>query len=69
VMPEWRQDILGQGGESEAEERYREAIPLPLMLSALRKIPNVTAGIQPATIILRNDVRAHSVSRQRRKPR
>jgi len=69
VMPEWRQDILGQGGESEAEERYREAISLDLMLSALRKIPCVTAGVEPAPINLRNDVRAHSVNRQRRKPR
>ena len=66
VMVEWRQDLLGQGGESEAEERYREAISLDLMLSALRKIPCVTAGVEPAPISLRNDVRAHSVNRQRR---
>ena len=66
VMVEWRQDLLGQGGESEAEERYREAISLDLMLFALRKIPCVTAGVEPAPISLRNDVRAHSVNRQRR---
>ncbi len=66
VMVEWRQDLLGQGGQSEAGERYREAISLDLMLSALRKIPCVTAGVEPAPINLRNDVRAHSVNRQRR---
>lgn len=56
VMVEWRQDILGQGGQSEAAERYREAISLELKLEALMKLPIVTGHLEPAPIRLRRSV-------------
>jgi integrase len=56
VMLEWRQDILGHGGASEAEERYRSDTRLPRKLEALLKLPVVTADLTAQPIRLRTMV-------------
>ncbi|HEV2560240.1 MAG TPA: site-specific integrase [Microvirga sp.] len=58
VMTEWRQDIMGQGGKSEVEERYRDETRLRRKLSALKKLPVVTGDIAAASIRLRRAVTA-----------
>jgi integrase len=56
VMLEWRQDIMGHGGVSETDERYRDETRLARKLGALRKLPIVTAALQPRPISLRETV-------------
>ena len=65
VIPDWRQDIMGHKGKSEAEERYRGDVALRRKLRALKKIPNVTAQLQAYPILLRENV----VKKIGRKPR
>lgn len=65
VMLEWRQDILGHGGESEAEERYRSETHLQRMLPAIEKLPTVTQDLKPAEITLRRSV----IEKTGRRPR
>lgn len=66
VMLEWRQDILGHGGESEAEERYRSDTRLQRKLEALLKLPVVTANLAPHPIKLRVMVATKRGRRPRR---
>ncbi len=68
VMLEWRQDIMGHGGVSETDERYRDETRLARKLSALRKLPIVTGSLQPARISLRENVMEKIGRRSRRRP-
>ncbi|WP_311925023.1 site-specific integrase [Microvirga sp. 3-52] len=68
VMLEWRQDIMGHSGVSETDERYRDETRLARKLSALRKLPTVTASLQPARISLRETVVEKIGRRSRRRP-
>lgn len=65
VISDWRQDIMGHKGKSEAEERYRDDVALRNKLRALKKLPNVTAQLQAFPILLRENV----VKKIGRKPR
>jgi integrase len=67
VMLEWRQDIMGHGGFSETDERYRDETRLARKQSALSKLPIVTAGLQPAAIALRETVAKKTGRRPRRR--
>ncbi len=66
VQLEWRQDILGHGGRSEAEERYRSEADLKRKLTVLRKLPLVTADLKRSPINLRSSVVAKVGRRSRR---
>jgi integrase len=70
VMLEWRQDILGHGGASEAEERYRSDTRLSRKLEALLKLPVVTADLMAQPIRLRTMVerKLGRKARRRRPP-
>ncbi|WP_316168236.1 MULTISPECIES: hypothetical protein [unclassified Bradyrhizobium] len=65
VMIEWRQDILGHGGRSEAEERYRDATRLKRKLTALKKLPNITSSLLAHPVKLTTSV----MKKLARKPR
>ena len=56
VMIEWRQDIMGHGGRSETEERYRDTTRLRRKLSALKKLPDLTSNLVAHLITLRGSV-------------
>lgn len=56
VIREWRQDILGQGGSTEADECYRNELALERKRAALLQLPTVTDHLQPAPIRLRHAV-------------
>ncbi len=64
-MLEWRQDILGHGGASEAEERYRSDTRLPRKLEALQKLPVVTAELTNQPIRLQTMI----ATKRGRRPR
>jgi hypothetical protein len=65
VMIEWRQDIMGHGGRSEAEERYRDATRLRRKMSALKKLPQMTSDLVAHPIMLKVSV----IQKLARKPR
>jgi len=65
IMIEWRQDILGHGGRSEAEERYRDATRLKRKLTALKKLPNITSNLLSHPVTLTTSV----MKKLARKPR
>jgi hypothetical protein len=64
-MIEWRQDIMGHGGRSEAEERYRDATRLRRKMSALKKLPQMTSDLVAHPITLKVSV----IQKLARKPR
>lgn len=66
VMIEWRQDILGHGGRSEAEERYRDATRLKRKLTALKKLPNITSNLVAHPVTLTTNVTEKLARRPRR---
>jgi integrase len=62
---EWRQDILGHGGSSEAEERYRSETGLTQKLEAIAALPAITTDLMAYPIRLRTMV----AKKLARKPR
>jgi hypothetical protein len=58
---------MGHGGVSETDERYRDETRLARKLAALRKLPLVTAQLQPGRISLRSTVTEKIGRRSRRR--
>ncbi len=49
---EERADLMGHGGDSETSERYADPIELERALEVIKKLPDVTAHLQPQPIQL-----------------